>query len=222
MQRVSVVDQAGDAAPAYRRRFGGPLTLTQVSSLPRARTVTPPQAVQTVQRNGDLVSSQVDLNGLELTWLGLALQPPRLALRLQRAGSTSEIDDCGQIDLVLDGKALRLPAQYKLAADTVPVHETLQAELDEPKLAAIVAAHVVHLKACGLTRRLTYAAALAGSHVLKAYRALVAEGRTGLDASAVAAEKPSAPSSETSPSETDGGSGSTPGSTQPSMSQAWQ
>jgi hypothetical protein len=169
---VTVLDMSKSAASAFRRRYGRELRAGFVSALPGQRYVEPVRVVQ----EGDLVSSDVDLIGASLTWLGVARPAqPRLAVRLRRPRSSTGLETCLEMEVVHDGTVVRIPVRYKVDSRTKPAQEMVQAEIDASLLEAVSTAKLVHLKACGLTRRLGAQARQAGAQLLERYRSVLAE-----------------------------------------------
>jgi hypothetical protein len=169
---VTVLDMSKGAASAFRRRYGRELSAGFVAALPGQTHVAPLRLVQ----EGDLLSSEVDLIGARLTWLGAAQSAqPRLAVRLRRSLALAGLETCPEMEIIHDGVVVRLPIKYKLDATTKPAEEMVQAAIDATLLETISVAKVVHLKACGLTRRLNAQAKEAGTQLLERYRSLLAK-----------------------------------------------
>lgn len=163
-QTLEVENKFEAAAQRYSISYRGAakaLTAFDASGRSSAPASAPPRA-------RDLLIEQANLDGIKLTLLGKPLSDPhKVALRFQHYVRVAELQDCKELELVIDGQSTRHPLAYKADHSSAALLECAQAETDLDTAKAMVAAKSVEFHLCGLERRLSpQAASAAGNFVV--------------------------------------------------------
>jgi hypothetical protein len=197
--RVTVTDQKDVAARAFKARYG--ITPRLFASL-AAEPAAPPDPTPAVLKRGDLVSTQVQTDGMRLTLLGLVRPDAHwLGFRLTHEVKTPALKTCEKVDLVLDDGPHRFPVAYRATPIGGYVQEGVSVKTDLETFKAMVKSSRVVFDACGRRSTFPKIAAPAAADVLATYESLC-------QAQAVCGVKP------------DGASTQSPGKAEESMGEA--
>jgi hypothetical protein len=190
---VGVVDHLNQAEDEAHRRFGANSVFVYTVSLaktPRAHSTSEP--VPIVVRKGDVVYSEANLDGVKLLWLGsVGPDTEKVAIRLQRYSREVGLPECRELTLEVDGRTVRLAAEYRQDRMSASTNETMQAEADLETLRGLATAKKANVSACSWSHALSSRSQEAASKFVAAYESMLAERTTA--SQPVTASDPPAP-----------------------------